>query len=51
MNSKSVALFLALGLAASITACASGDVGGEGGEGAETVAPAALEEGGEGGES
>ncbi|MGB3636540.1 MAG: hypothetical protein WBA39_02975 [Rivularia sp. (in: cyanobacteria)] len=49
MNSKSVALFLALGLAASIAACGGADVGGEGGEGSE-LAPTTLEEGGEGGE-
>lgn len=55
MRSKTIALFLALGMAASVTACANeepAEVEGGEGEGVEQIAPetAPDAEGGEGGE-
>ncbi|MEL6165518.1 MAG: hypothetical protein AAFR37_17785, partial [Cyanobacteria bacterium J06628_3] len=52
MRSKTIALFLALGMAASVTACAGeAPEGGEGGEGTPEIEQTTPEvEGGEGGE-
>ncbi|WP_319421927.1 hypothetical protein [Pleurocapsa sp. FMAR1] len=49
--SKTIALFLSLGLMSSLVACETGDQeeGGEGGD-APTEQPASPDEGGEGGE-
>ena len=50
MRSKTIALFLALGMAASVTACGATDEGTEGGEADSIEQTTPTTEGGEGGE-